>query len=391
MRIISPPYCHTIGRLVQTLSLPYVNSRDSGSSSDGGVGGRGEGLAEQKDVRTVLLATSKIQTLTLAGSAALKALLSVKMAAVRLSELENLIIEDLDAQVIPLYDMRQLGALRTFPKLETLSISIDQGWEERTSNLTPRCMPPFPQIKSLELTAGLSLSTSNASNFLSHFNRLTSLDITLNDLAEISLLLSALPPTLLSLSLEFDLDLEWSPNESGIVVNQHLDSPRFSKLKRLALGKKTYSAALFAVLVSSLPQLKSLSLDIDDFNLDASLLLRYLAARGGPRKALKDVNLDGPYICADLIPSEHPDRPSVENGTFLISEWWVLPRWTDEFSFEQAKAVVEKAKEVGIKLTGVLGEAIEVEEMRRREERYLRDRADDIYLALADLFAEAEI
>ncbi|GAA5897145.1 hypothetical protein JCM6882_001803 [Rhodosporidiobolus microsporus] len=377
-----------LGLNVREMHLPMVDY-DSDDENDH------DDLKDCKSVRRILASTFEVEMLTLEGSALLKLALPSKRSAFRFPNLRTLRVLDLDSNHSLLYDMNRFGRLRFWHALRTVEVALDPDLEDADDVAPPRRARALTHIKHLSLTAGVSLSTASAANFVSHFTALRSLTLTLVDLTELSLALEAAPTTLTSLTIVFDIGVDWELGEDGIVLDPLI--ARFVNLTSLHLGERTFSSALFRVLSESLPRLSTLHLECGEHvDLAASSLLEYLRAgglshlqtRGRSRGPLTQLTLDAFLTCIDLIPSEHPDRANVADGTFRIDAWWILPNWTISFSLEDAREVVRVAGETGVRLEGTLLEAIEAEELKVREEKYLQDRADDILLSLADLFSQ---
>ncbi|GAA5870066.1 hypothetical protein JCM8547_001452 [Rhodosporidiobolus lusitaniae] len=118
--------------------------------------------------------------------------------------------------------------------------------------------------------------------------------------------------------------------------------------------------------------------------------MKYLRQRGGPSRSLSSFTLEAFYSEISVLPSSRPDIPSVASGNFNIKEHLSLPQWTREFDLEDAKEIVRVAGEVGVAFGGTIEEAIDILRVKEEEERYLRDRADDVLLSIVGLFEEAE-
>ncbi|GAA5970570.1 hypothetical protein JCM11641_007355 [Rhodosporidiobolus odoratus] len=365
------------------------------------VGESSEGAADEDISRgkRILRAVKEVEVLSLDGSTWIPALLP-KKGEFRLPRLGSLSLELFDTHQTKHYDMVYFSRLRRFSALEHLAITLCQADEASADLASPVKFKPLLQVKHLELTGGLSLSSSSASNFISHFTHLDRLDLTLTDLAELSLVLEAAPTSLTSLSIEFDLSIEWEPGEPGIIVDQQVS--RFTQLTNLTLGENTFSSALFPILTSHLPSLLTLALTCGEFvELDASKVLAYLhslqarehrspsPSPSSVHNLLKEFDFDAFYVSVDLIPSQNPDRPMVADGTMRLDEWWSFPHWTREFSYHHAKEIVCAAEAAGVELKGSLLEAIETEELKRKEERYLLERQDDVLMAIAGLFEQS--
>ncbi|GAA5823494.1 hypothetical protein JCM11251_000654 [Rhodosporidiobolus azoricus] len=317
-----------------------------------------EGLPECKALWQILSGTIELVELTMSGSAVTKQFLAGAKYGF-LPQLRTLRIADLDARHMLLYDMNRFERLRYLPRLEILELSIAQQWEDDGGPSTALLrLPSITNVKTLILSAGVSISTSAAAAFVSHFTALTTLTLILTDLAELSLFLEAAPLTLTSLSISFDVDLQWEEEDERVNVEQQVS--RFHNLTSLNLGERTFSADPFGALSESLASLRSLSLECGFHpNLDAVQLLDHLRVRHGSAP-LQELNIDAFYADAGLLPSAHPERDDVAQGTFDIPGHWDLPTWTNRFSFDHAKEIVKTTNELGMKLDGSLVETIVV-------------------------------
>ncbi|GAA5823486.1 hypothetical protein JCM11251_000651 [Rhodosporidiobolus azoricus] len=338
-----------------------------------------------KAVRRVLSSASNVERLTIEGSGLLKLLLPPE-GAFRLTKVRSLHLESLDAKRIHLYDMQCLGQLKFWPGLRKLSMHVERWGEEQLAEADvahPHRDSPLPRIHTLELSAGVSLSTPSASNFIAHFTGLTTLSLELSIPAPLSSFLEAASLSLTSLSIYLDIDEDTA--EQGIVLDPLLG--RFANLTTLHLGERTYSSHLFRLICHSLPRMSTLDLACGrHVQIDASRLQAYLRCR--PR-SLESLTLDAFDAKPGLIPSKTPHDPRIASGVCRLEQSWVFPLWTTTFSFEDAKEIVRLADEAGIELRGSLLYAIEVEELKVRENKYLQDRADDILLSLAALFSQS--
>ncbi|GAA6016128.1 hypothetical protein JCM10207_004453 [Rhodosporidiobolus poonsookiae] len=363
---------NSLGQLVKELDLPDVDFDE------------GEELDDCRALRKVLTMARGTEILRLEGTGALRVMLTSFRSYRSLQHLHTLELADFDAIHVRLYDIAHFGRLRLFPKLTRLVLDVHYDADETDPALVKR-VQPVPNITHLVLSAGMSLSDASASNFISHFTRLTHLELTLTDLCELSLLLQAVSPTLVSFSIEFGDYIDWLDDNARIVIDSHL--ARLTNLEELSLGERTFSSHIFTAL-SSLRALRTITLSVpDDLDLDAADLLRYL--RESQRK-LRRFTLNGFYSQIHLIPSEHPDDPVIAKGIYNFEDLWHLPQWTPSFTLEHAKEVVRVADSMGVELDGWLGEAVVVEELRRREERYLEDRRDEVVYDIAWLFEQSE-
>ncbi|GAA6016079.1 hypothetical protein JCM10207_004435 [Rhodosporidiobolus poonsookiae] len=314
----------TLGRLVKHLDLPDVDFDEHEETNN------------CRALRKVLTMAKGTETLRLEGTGALRVMLTSFRSYRSLQHLHTLELADFDAVHILLYDLTHFGRLLLFPKLTCLVMDVHYEADETDSAVVKR-VQPVPNIAHLVLTAGMSLSDASASNFISHFTRLTHFDLILTDLCELSLLLQAVSPTLISLSIEFGDYIDWLEDDPGII----------------------------------------------DLELDTADLLRYLR---NCQPVLRHFTLYGFYAYARYIPSEHPDDPAVASGTYSIERKWSLHEWTPSFTFVDAKEVVRFADSMGVGLEGGLRRAVKVEELRQREEKYLEDRRDEVAYDIAWLF-----
>ncbi|GAA6016130.1 hypothetical protein JCM10207_004454 [Rhodosporidiobolus poonsookiae] len=274
---------------------------------------------------------------------------------------------DLDTVHMPIWDIDRLGQLRGSPSLDHLEIYLDRDADHHEPAPVKQ-VQPVPNVTHLSLSAGMSLSTAAASNFLSHFTRLTHLDLNLIDYCNLGLFLGAVSPTLVSLIVELDNWDIWLEDDSSLLMNSHL--ARLTNLEELSLGEHTFSHGIFPTL-SSLANLHGLTLWLlFDAHFDATPLKRYLREHPPLRRLSFHAFSGG----ADYIPSEHPDDPAVSSGSYSFGRGWRLPEWTPSFTFEDAKEVLRLVDAAGIVLEGGLRRAVEVQELRWREEEYLKGR-----------------
>ncbi|GAA6031198.1 hypothetical protein JCM8097_004056 [Rhodosporidiobolus ruineniae] len=347
--------------------------------------------AELKAIRRILSAVKHVEILQIAGSATLEILFPSKRTWA-FPRLHSLRLLSVDSEYVKAYDMSVLGRLRRFPALKSLEYRVRHHWEnpdlELVSLVPVRAVLPLPKIETLELSAGVSLSMPQAANFVSHFSSLQNLNLSLHDLAELTSFFASLPVTLTSLTVAFDCALEIGPDDPGIVINPHLT--RLVRLESLILGIRTWSSGLFRVLSTSLPRLEVLSLECgEDPDLDASRLIRYLSSCGGYVRNLRHLSLDAFSTYVDFVPSEGLDDFVSNSGVYDLEASWTLPGWTRTFSYEHAKEIVAVAEARGVRLDGSMLEAIEVHEMRDREERFLQEKRDEVLEAVRGLFGEA--
>ncbi|GAA5869985.1 hypothetical protein JCM8547_001433 [Rhodosporidiobolus lusitaniae] len=314
-----------------------------------------DGPEEEQAVKTILISARKVEDLTLSGDTAARILLPWTVGSFHYSNLKELSLDDFDSDKP--YDM---------DFFERLPAQEDQD-----------AHPLF---------AGFSLSTLAAANFVPPFPNLTALSLTFQDLCELDNLLTAAPSTLRRLEIELieEVAVELEPGER---VDVSAQLSRFTGLKELTLGRNTWPAGLFNIPHKHLTGLTCLSLEYEDPPLvGAPTLINLLRCRFLPN--LSRLPLDVFFSYATYRPSKHPDDPAIANGTFNFEKWWALPQWTREFSYGDAKEILRVAKDVGVKAGGSFKEAIRVEELKQKEERYLRDRADGVLLAVAGLFEE---
>ncbi|GAA6016076.1 hypothetical protein JCM10207_004434 [Rhodosporidiobolus poonsookiae] len=335
-----------LARLVKELDLPDIDFSDD------------KELRDCQVTRKILAAAKGTEVLRLEGTGALRVLLMTFQRYPPLQHLHTLELADFDALHIPLYDMAHLGVLRLFPSLKHLDMDVHYEADEADPAPVKR-VQPVPNIMHLSLSAGLSLSSASASNFISHFTRLTHLTLTLTDLCQLSLFLEAVSRTLVALTVEFHVDIAWQDAEPGIVLDRYL--ARFNNLEKLSLDERTFSPRIFTAL-SGLSALRTLYLaPASNLEFDAAILIRYL--RG-----------------------QNPDDPDVANATYDIEDQWDLPAWTPSFTFDDAKEIVRLADSMALDMNEELREAVEVEELRRREERYLEERREEVLYDIAGLF-----
>ncbi|BGP39150.1 hypothetical protein JCM10449v2_003088 [Rhodotorula kratochvilovae] len=297
---------------------------------------------------------------------------------------------DLDGEHVPLFDMKCFVHLRRFPSLRTVHICINWDRGEETEVVArPRKVPEILQVKSLHLFAGETLSTSGAANFIAHFPRLETLELTVRGAVDVGPFLQACPTSIKDLIVQLPDD---GDDEDPAPLNIDADLARFVNLTHLTLGRCTYapSCEVFPILATHLPHLSSLTL-LHDTPLVAAKLLPFVRSRGGPSGALKCLVIDSFFGHAYPRPSSEPDRADVRDGTFSFPGNWTLPRWTRAFTHADARELLALAKKVGVELTGSIFEAIEVEELRVREEAYVQERRDEVLYSLRGLFGEDEL
>ncbi|GEM08382.1 hypothetical protein Rt10032_c05g2399 [Rhodotorula toruloides] len=302
------------------------------------------------DEAEVTVATRKILSLvqactemTLSGSGLLRVLLPSKRGVVSLPHLKTVRLVELDSEFDDLFSMSRLSRLNRFRSLRHLEMQIDLDWEDEVDIAKPVKARP--------------LLTSPCPT-----ERLTELNVSFVDW--------------------FEIDDE----DSFLPIDAYL--ARFTNLQHLILGHDTFSSSceLFPILSAHLHALRSLEL-IEECDLVASKLIEYVAAKGGgTSRALERVKVDAFYARADLIPSNVPNNPEVRAGTFKISDRWHLPAWTNKFTLADAKELLAVGQKVGVKIEGRLLQAIEVEALREREEKYLEDRREEVLYSLRALF-----
>lgn len=342
-------------------------------------------------LRCIFRYCHELVSLVCLGSSAMRVLLSLQGASLpRLLKLEYLAFTELDAERDSPLARGHAVRLRRFPALRSLDIEVD--WEDDDAFGTPDVSPPHVTgqlpITSLTLTAGESLSTPGAARFLADFGLLTELDLTVRGAIDIGSLLQACSTTLMHLSLQMPED--WDDDDTT-PLNIDADLARFTHLTHLTLGARTYapSCEVFPILAAHLPHLSSVILE-SDTPLVASKILRFVLLRGGPSRSLDKLVIDSVSGWTPILPSEHPDRPDVVDGTFSFARTWSLPRWTRAFTLADARELVDVAKRVGVEVKGGLVDALEIEDLRVREEAYLQERRDEVLLSLRGLFGEAD-
>ncbi|GAA6031201.1 hypothetical protein JCM8097_004058 [Rhodosporidiobolus ruineniae] len=371
-----------LGRLVRELHVCAVEF-DEDDEDDEEESKRGD--SQVQSVRRIFSAVKHVEDLWLDGSALVKILFPSRRLWL-FPKLRHLVLLDVDSEYADVYDMGILNRLRRFKGLKKLTYAIEQN-SEVASPAALRRFSSLEHIEELELGVGLSLSTKQAANFVSHFSGLKRLRITMTDLAVLSLFFQNVSTTLTSLHVAFNYGLEMGADDTGVVIDPHLS--RFVHLEHLSLGTKTFSLRLFRTLLAASLPLKSLTLDCrDEPDFDASFLLAFVAARGGPARSLRSIALDAFYAEAGRRPSHHPDREDVSAGSFDFDGYWSLPSWTRAFSYDDAKELVRVAEAGVVKLEGSILEAIEVHELMLEEEKYLEGRKDDVLEAIRGLFGE---
>ncbi|GJN89677.1 hypothetical protein Rhopal_002664-T1 [Rhodotorula paludigena] len=359
---------------------------------------------ETQAARRILASCSRVRELTLSGSGLIRVLLPSHRGQIRLPLLEKLTLDELDGEYVSLWDAACFSRLCRFPALRTLEVLIEWEWDEEDSDYlaTPKRAGRVSQIEHLSLYAGDSLATPAAANFISRFTQLRSLCLTLRGLADLGSFLQACPTTLERLSIAIDDD--WNDNIDDPDEHLQLDADlaRFSRLTHLSLGERTFSPSseLLPILAAHVPALEELAFGPGTHSLVAAKLAAYLAPPPGtpralrrPPGALRRVVLDSFDARVGIVPSEQGlemELDGVAVESFRIRDHWALAPWTLAFSLADARELVRVADAVGVALEGTLREAIQVEDLREREEKYLQERRDDVLLVLRSLFGDDE-
>ncbi|GAA5843995.1 hypothetical protein JCM9279_003695 [Rhodotorula babjevae] len=344
-------------------------------------------------VNFILRRCPEVESLTVHGQSAMPVLLSAPaFPSLNLPKLKKLSLYDVAARTGSLLLRGHFAHLRRFPALRDLVIDLD--WDEGDAFDSLQTAPPrthgLSPVTSLSLYAGESLVAPSAALFIADFAQLTRLEISLRAGVDLGPFLQACPVTLTVLTIHYCDEL-LEEGDALVPLHVETDLARFVHLTDLKLGADIYSPTceLFRILSSHLPRLRTLTLERRT-RLVANKLLNYVLARGGPARQLDKVVLDSIDAHMRPLPSERPDYPGVEDGTFNFRYEWTRPKWTRRFGLADARALIAAAERVGVELEGETVRAVEYDEVRAREEAYLQMRRDDILYSLRGLFGEGD-
>ncbi|GAA6054154.1 hypothetical protein JCM3770_003222 [Rhodotorula araucariae] len=340
--------------------------------------------------RRILERCDKITSLCGNNSGLLRVLLPAKRGTLRFPYLERLLIDDLDGTFSPLFDMERFAHLRRFPSLRAVALHVSWEWDEDLESVArPLKVPDILHVESLALTAADVLSAPGTANFVAHFARLKCLVLTVRGAVELGSFLQACPTSIRDLTVQLPED--WD-DDDPVPLNIDADLARFVNLTHLTLGALTYAPTceLFPILAAHLTHLSTLTL-LDNTPLVANKLLPFVRARGGPLHSLQRVVIQSFWVHAHPVPSAVPERTDVRDGTFSFSRLWTLARWTRAFTYAHARELLVLAKIAGVKVEGMILEAVAVEELRVREEAYLQERRDDVLYSLRGLFGDGQL
>ena len=377
---------NSVGACVRSLTLPRV---DICEECDHDVSRKA-----LVSIRRILRYCSEVEVLTCANLGPMRVLLSQHAAPfLHLYKLKELFLSEVEAELRTPLSLGHFVRLRRFPCLRNLSLDLEWDGNETEAFGTldtsrPRATGLSPVVD-LALWAGESLATPGAALFVADFAQLTRLEINLRGGVDLGPFLQACPVTLTVLTIHYCEELL---DDVGLEpVNVEADLARFVHLTELTLGSGMFSPTceLFPILSSHLPRLRTVTLE-PGTHLVAAKLLPYVHARGGPSHQLDKLVLDSIELNTDPLPSEHPYRPDVKNGTFNFRNEWQLPKWTASFGGADARALISAAARVGVDLVGETVRAAEYDEVRAREEAYLQTRRDEILYSLRSLFGEGE-
>ena len=353
-------------------------------------------------IRAVLTQATRVRRLTMSGPRALEYLLPAKSGFAWLRELEQLTLKIFGGSV-QLWSAEGLSRLRRFPRLKELYLDLsDHFAPPPTASQTT--LLPVPQLHQFHLSLESSAVPTELARCVTLFTDIKKLVVDINvvedfdeaatehDFVGLGGLLQAVPASRLStLVISCPYDKDMFPDElPGPGLTIEADLARFNCLTHLSLCHNTFHRAgeLFGLLVKHVPQLQYLTLGRYAY-VRAAKLLSFVRQKGGPGRALEEVQCDIYFgaIDSSRVPSEMQEDSSVMDGTFELAEWWDLPLWQSDFTVAQAGELVTAGQEVGVRITGDLPEAIRTETARVREQAFLDERRDEfLYHDLSSLF-----
>jgi hypothetical protein len=365
------------------------------------------GPADRTDsshVRAVLAHATRVKRLTVIGPRALGYLVPAKSGFRWLRELEQLTLEVCGGSVQH-WNAGHLSRLRRFRRLKELHLDLSNlgNFAAQPTASQTTTLKPIQQIHQLHLRLEDSIVPAEIARCVALFSGLRKFVIDLDvvddfddagredGLIGLGDLLQAVPASRLShLVIDVPYVYEMFPEDvpwPGLTIEA--DLARFHRLTRLSLCYNTFHRAgeLFDILAAHVPRLQSLTLGRFAY-VRAAKLLSFVRQRGGPSRALKELECDifDGYVDASAIPSRMPERSDVIDGTFELDEWWELPLWQSDFTFAQAQELVTAGQEVGVRITGTLPGAIRTETARVREQAFLDERRDEYLYDLSSLF-----
>ncbi|GAA5986488.1 hypothetical protein JCM10908_003772 [Rhodotorula pacifica] len=353
------------------------------------------------NARTVLSRALRVKSLELHGPRSLEYLTPRKMGLTWLRELEELTLDDF-SEANGRWDSEPLSRLRRFRRLKELHLDLsDIDRFSPPGSVSQATLPSVPQVKQLYLHVGGPIVPAEFARSVALFTGIKKLDIELNlfdegandenDPIDLGQFLQAVPTTKLSdLSIDFLFVDELDPDDDGLPnLTIEADLARFHRLTRLFLCCNIFNRGgeLLDILAAHLPLLQHLTFD-HYAHVRASKLIAFVRKKGGSTRAMKELQYSAIFGSLDdePPPSSTPEDRDVVSGAFLLSDIWTLPHWQHDFTSSQAEELIEAGRETGVRITGDILEAMEVEEVREREQAYLDERREEYLYDLSSLF-----
>lgn len=283
-------------------------------------------------------------------------LLTTEVADTCLPEMTSLHIEDSFKDLSNPFDMDLFGVLICYPKLDDLSLTITRSSDSITGR-PRRNSFQLPNIFSLKIIA--PLSNSAAAPFLGAFGEALVLILyDTSDTPKFTHILPKLSPAVKSLTLVSDAD----PDASSLTLIDDALS-RFAELDRLRIDACGIIGPNFYQALSEPLSVLGFGYGVD---VCAATLLDLLQGNSSRERlaSLEELELD-------LVDGERGTRIEEDmNGDMYFDAGgapgpypdWVPPNWTPRFTKQGARELVKVADKVGVKITGSLQHAFEVEE-----------------------------
>ena len=355
-----------------------------------------------RQVRAVLTQATRVRRLSLSGPRALEYLVPAKSGCGWLREVEQVKLKICGWRAQhPSAEL--VSRLRRFPCLQELQLDLSENFAPPPTP-SQKTLLPVPQIHRFHLSLESSAVPTELARCVTLFTGISKLVVDINvvedfdeaatehDFVGLASLLQAVPASqLITLFISCPYDEDMVPDElPGLGLTIEADLARFNRLTHLSLCHNTFHRAgeLFDLLAKHVPRLQYLALGHYAY-VRAAKLLSFIRQKGGPGRALEEVQCDIFFgaIDSSRIPSEMQEDSSVRDGTFELAEWWDLPLWQSDFTFAQAQELVMAGQEVGVQITGDLPEATRTETARVREQAFLDERRDEfLYHDLSSLF-----
>lgn len=337
----------------------------------------------------VLSEATHVKSLTLDGPRALEYLVPADSGLNWLSELEELSLRSY-TDYAPELKVEYFSRLCRFPRLKDLHLDLSY-LGDGASPATQTILPPVPQVTHLYIEIGEVGVHAELARCVPLFSGIKRLALDFDNLIlagvgddgdlDLGGLLQAAPASRLSQLAFIAPCIEDSLHEipwPGLTIEA--DLARFHRLTRLSLCYNTFHRAgeLFDLLAQHIPRLRYLTLGRFAY-VRATKLLSFVRQKGGPGRALREVECDIFYgvVDDDAFPTSMPEDPDVMDGSFQLDEWWDLPLWQFDFTFAQARELVEAGQEGGVRITGEILDAIGTETARAHEQAYLDGRRDE--------------